>query len=83
MASDEQCDDGNSDNDDGCSADCSEIEQAFTCVGYACGTTSCNSICSDGLRTESEECDDSNLISGDGCSRSCVIEVTLSLHNST
>lgn len=54
----EECDDGNTDDHDGCSSTC-EIETP------ACGN---------GILEAGEACDDGNLIDGDGCSSSCEIE---------
>lgn len=56
----EACDDGNNENSDGCTANCS-LE-----VGEA--------ICGNGILENMECCDDGNLIEGDGCSISCVLE---------
>mmetsp|Transcript_7866 Transcript_7866/g.15196 ORF Transcript_7866/g.15196 Transcript_7866/m.15196 type:complete len:1261 (-) Transcript_7866:519-4301(-) len=62
----EECDDGNSNNNDGCSA--------------LCMTESNGLVCGDGLRLPEpitgyhEECDDGNRIAGDGCSITCYIE---------
>ena len=54
----EQCDDGNTANGDGCSAQCTiEIP--------ACG---------DGNLDPGEQCDDGNTTNGDGCSANCTIE---------
>ncbi|HEU4583937.1 MAG TPA: DUF4215 domain-containing protein, partial [Polyangiaceae bacterium] len=69
----EQCDDGNADPDDGCSADC-QVED-----GYVCGTVGqlCEHIeyCGDGyLKGDgSEQCDDGNRSPVDGCDGSCAI----------
>jgi cysteine-rich repeat protein len=52
----EQCDDGNRNDGDGCSASCSlEV----------------TSGCGDGVQGEGEECDDGNTTAGDGCSETC------------
>jgi fibro-slime domain-containing protein len=69
----EQCDDGNTDANDGCSATC-QVE-----AGYVCGTVGqpCEHIeyCGDGfLKGDgSEQCDDGNRSPLDGCNGSCVI----------
>jgi len=55
----EQCDDGNTTNGDGCSADCMIEHQ---------------SMCGDGVLDEGEACDDGNTTDGDGCSSDCMIE---------
>ncbi len=65
----EECDDGNADSGDGCSADC------FVETGWVCEAGSaCSAICGDGLVVGDEECDDGNLESGDGCSESCQMD---------
>ncbi len=63
----EECDDGNTDSGDGCSANCT-TEQGWTC------STGCSSDCGDGLLVGDEPCDDGNVISGDGCSAACTVE---------
>ena len=57
----EQCDDGNTDDCDGCSAAC---------------TNEPNPVCGDGNLDPcgGETCDDGNTIDCDGCDASCVIE---------
>ena len=70
----EFCDDGNTENGDGCSADCANIE-----VGSACriNNTVCGRIvCGDGRADfdGGEACDDGNADSGDGCSNLCLVE---------
>lgn len=55
----EQCDDGNTVSEDGCSADCRSTEQ-------------CGNGVIDPLR--GERCDDANLVSHDGCSSRCDVE---------
>src|SRR3989344_4127509 len=56
----EQCDDGNTTNGDGCSAQCT-IEQD-------------EPQCGDGTLDAGEQCDDGNTTNGDGCSAQCTIE---------
>jgi fibro-slime domain-containing protein len=67
---DEQCDDGGTESDDGCSANCLVVEQ-----GYACSTPGglCEqaAICGDGLLLLDEQCDDGNATGTDGCSETC------------
>ncbi|MDD9967057.1 MAG: DUF4215 domain-containing protein [Myxococcales bacterium] len=76
----ESCDDGVDSgtgqpvSDDGCSADCTEVETGFSCPGDggACAE------CGDGvLSPELEGCDDGNRLSGDGCDRTCQLETGL------
>lgn len=56
----EECDDGNSRDNDGCSNQC--LLQTLK----VCGDGSVNQL--------SEECDDGNLRNGDNCSSTCKIE---------
>jgi cysteine-rich repeat protein len=55
----EDCDDGNNDSGDGCSATC-DYENP-----YGCGN---------GELEDNEDCDDGNNEDGDGCSASCTVE---------
>jgi cysteine-rich repeat protein len=57
----EVCDDGNTADDDGCSAACDSDE--------SCG----NGVLDDALAFP-EQCDDGNLVNGDGCDDFCFIE---------
>ena len=66
----ETCDDGNTNNGDGCDHGC-HIEAGFTCTG---NPSVCVSDCGDGVITGNEQCDDGNTMSGDGCSSTCTIE---------
>ncbi|MEZ4293879.1 MAG: DUF4215 domain-containing protein [Polyangiaceae bacterium] len=66
----EECDDGNTDADDGCSATCT-IEAGYDCQDEP---SACASICGDGLIVGGEECDDLNATGGDGCSDVCAVE---------
>jgi fibro-slime domain-containing protein len=69
----EQCDDGNSDPNDGCSDTC-KVEAGYVCstVGQPCDHVE---YCGDGfLKGDgSEQCDDGNRSPVDGCDGSCVI----------
>jgi uncharacterized repeat protein (TIGR01451 family) len=57
----EECDDGNDDNNDGCSADC-ETEHEIP-------------RCGDGIINQANEtCDDGNTANNDGCSSTCKLE---------
>ena len=77
----EECDDGNSADDDGCSVSC-KIDLGFACFSSTGGVglgdlDTCTHVCGDGKRAswiETDECDDNNVIAGDGCSESCAIE---------
>ena len=55
---DEQCDDGNTSNEDACSS---------VCLVEACGDGVLQ-------RSNGEQCDDGNPRAGDGCSSACVLE---------
>jgi fibro-slime domain-containing protein len=65
----EECDDGNSDPGDGCSAAC-RLETDWICpvAGEACTYTV---VCGDGHISGNEVCDDHNILDGDGCSADC------------
>jgi cysteine-rich repeat protein len=56
----ETCDDGNTSDGDGCSANC-----LIETVPPACGN---------GLRDPAETCDDGNAVGADGCSETCAVE---------
>ena len=75
---DNECDDGNTDDNDGCSSDCT-VESGYECSNGDRGyefSDSCNEICGDGIRiTSTIECDDGNTADGDGCDSSCYIEI--------
>ena len=64
----EGCDDGNSDEGDGCDALC-EVEDGFTCQGLQ--NQVCYTTCGDGILAGDEVCDDGNTIGGDCCSNIC------------
>lgn len=57
----EQCDDGNSANNDGCSSVC-VLEPR-------------EPVCGNARPEEGEQCDDGNIRNGDGCSSTCEIEI--------
>ena len=80
----EQCDDGNTDNGDGCSNQCL-IEEMYQCTNANANSQTGNycfsrcgdgeSNCSNGDWDCSEECDDGNNFDGDGCSAfTCTVE---------
>ena len=68
----ELCDDGNTSDGDGCSADCSQVDPDYLCLnaGEACTRVV---TCGNGVIEGSEACDDGELApkSGDGCSADC------------
>ncbi|QSQ24588.1 DUF4215 domain-containing protein [Pyxidicoccus parkwayensis] len=66
----EECDDGNTANNDGCSATCA-IEAGYGCAG---SPSSCARTCGNGLLNPGEQCDDGNTNSNDGCNASCRVE---------
>jgi cysteine-rich repeat protein len=66
----EDCDDSNTANGDGCSANCG-VESGFTCIGEP---SDCSSECGDGLVASDEDCDDDDTDAGDGCSDTCTVE---------
>jgi fibro-slime domain-containing protein len=70
----EECDDGNTVSDDGCSATCS-AEAGWDCpaAGQACRRVR---FCGDAVvdLDLAEQCDDGNTTGGDGCSPQCTVE---------
>lgn len=83
----EECDDGNSFDDDGCSHTClSErcgdglLQRGESCDdgneagGDGCSATCSQEYCGNGVLEGFEECDDGNTTIGDGCSDECTIE---------
>lgn len=66
----EICDDGNTNDGDGCNSSCEE-EFDYDCSG---APSVCTSICGSGNRAGNEACDDGNTANGDGCSNTCTIE---------
>lgn len=69
---DEACDDGDTTDEGGCSADCSNLTPGWVCGEGADGCR--RERCGDGLRTMMERCDDGNDVDGDGCSAECIDE---------
>ncbi|MDX2009692.1 MAG: DVUA0089 family protein [Myxococcaceae bacterium] len=61
----EACDDGNTNDGDGCSAGCEVQPTPVT-------------PCGDGVVAADEACDDGNRTTGDGCSAACVVEAGFS-----
>lgn len=74
MAVDEACDDSNTADADGCSADCLLVEPGFICrePGQPCDPFA---KCGDGLVSFPEQCDDAGTEAGDGCSATCKTEI--------
>ncbi len=70
----ESCDDGNTVGGDGCSANCANVENGFSCpeTGGVCSPV--EGLCGNGQFDLVEECDDFNGNSGDGCSANCEVE---------
>ena len=67
----EECDDGNSKDDDGCK-NC-QITPGWECEAEA-GVEKCKPICGNLAIHGDEACDDGNTEDGDGCSSDCSIE---------
>ena len=77
VESGESCDDGNTDSNDGCSADCTKIETGYKCppAGGECSKVPEKETgCGNGVVDSGEQCDDGNIASGDGCSSTCLKE---------
>jgi len=72
----EECDDGDTDNGDGCGSSCF-IEDGFACEG---APSACEKTCGDGKPTAGEECDGGNTDDGDGCSSECLLEEATCAH---
>jgi cysteine-rich repeat protein len=71
------CDDGDTDDGDGCSSTCT-VETGWTCSGGSSTSPSvCDDICGDGKRMNSPHsnyCDDGSSIADDGCDNTCNID---------
>jgi len=69
LAHGEDCDDGNSDNGDGCSSVCG-IEPNWSCTGNDGTKSVCNPTCGDGVLVGKEKCDHGTGLPGcrDDCS---------------
>lgn len=74
LTDDEACDDGNLRSEDGCLANCQQVEWGWSCTkpGEACHQVA---RCGDGVLAFPELCDDKNLEAGDGCSPTCKFEI--------
>ncbi|MEE2775843.1 MAG: DUF4215 domain-containing protein [Acidobacteriota bacterium] len=85
----EDCDDGNTDNNDDCRNNCvvpfcgdgltdsgrgEECDDANGADGDGCRDDCTVEECGDGIPDPQEECDDGNVQSGDGCSDTCELE---------
>src|SRR3990172_2524995 len=83
----EECDDGNTDGGDGCSALCKieacgnnvvdvgeECDDGNTDPGDGCSTACLIEVCGNGILDPGEEWDDGNTADDDGCSQVCLIE---------
>lgn len=66
----EQCDDGDTDNLDGCNSSC-QRETGWTCTAVAGDTSTCTGICGDNYRVSDETCDDGDDSDGEGCLSDC------------
>jgi len=64
----EECDDGNKEGKDGCTAGC-QVETDWSCPQV--GPCTNNAVCGNGTLSSSEVCDDGNTSDGDGCNASC------------
>ena len=71
----EACDDGNSNNGDGCTSTC-QVSAGWSCVGSPSVCT-LNVVCGNGVTQAGEQCDDGNTANGDGCSSTCQTEVSV------
>lgn len=70
----EGCDDGNTNNGDGCSSAC-QVETRWVCVNTVNATSVCTyTACGNSYIDSGEQCDDGNTTPGDGCSATCQIE---------
>jgi fibro-slime domain-containing protein len=73
LTEDESCDDGNTQDGDGCSGDCLCVAAGWQCSppGEPCHQIA---VCGDGAVVAPEPCDDGNTANGDGCSEHCKLE---------
>jgi len=84
----EECDDGNNNNNDGCSSVCTDevcgddtqqtgeqCDDGNTDDGDGCSSICESEICGDSILATGEECDDGNTDNDDGCSSVCMDEV--------
>ena len=75
VISPETCDDGNKNDNIGCTNTCSGALSGYTCTPGDLNTASvCVETCGDGVKTALQPCDDGDLDAGDGCSPTCTVE---------
>jgi cysteine-rich repeat protein len=67
----EQCDDGNTQSDDGCASDCTAVETGYQC--RAAGKP-CTPKCGDGILLGDEECEFTTATPPTGCTSNCRVE---------
>jgi fibro-slime domain-containing protein len=74
VTGDEACDDKNTVSNDGCSANCMQVESGYNCppTGGACSVAEV--LCPNGKIDPGEGCDDGNAASEDGCAANCRLE---------
>jgi fibro-slime domain-containing protein len=74
LTEDEACDDGNTDDGDGCAANCFSVDPGYSCnpPGVPCHVIA---LCGDAFQASNEMCDDGNTNDGDGCSHRCKLEL--------
>jgi cysteine-rich repeat protein len=82
----EECDDGNTNNGDGCSAQCKfecgngvldvgeQCDDGNRVCGDGCSATCHIEACGNGVLDCGEQCDDGNTVDGDGCSSTCTVQ---------
>ena len=74
LTPDEACDDGDTDDGDGCAGNCRSMDAGYSCQppGEPCSPIA---RCGDGLPSLPEHCDDGDRDNGDGCSGDCRVEI--------
>jgi len=71
----EQCDDGNANDNDGCSSAC-KIEPGKKCDNAVPQNCTGDAVCGNGIKEGNEPCDDGNGDWRDGCTPDCKVEPT-------
>lgn len=71
ITGEEECDDGDTDNGDGCSSSCA-VESGWACEGEP--SVCMEGVCGDSIIGGPETCDDGNTAASDGCSAACQTE---------